>query len=100
MPGVVERTPGALRTDAPGPAGAGVCCSLDFRRLCAVGNRPIVPHAMAAAIRDVGGDGVDPVEGIEETKGGAGAGIGRCGDLSIPSWRRRMLSAASGGRVM
>jgi hypothetical protein len=45
------------------------------------GNRPIVPHAMAAAIRDVGGDGVDPVEGIEETKGGAGAGIGRCGDL-------------------
>jgi hypothetical protein len=53
----------------------------DFRRLCAVGNRPIVPHAMAAAIRDVGGDGVDPVEGIEETKGRAGAGIGRCGDL-------------------
>ena len=34
-----------------------------------------------AAIGDVGGDGVDPVERIEEANGRTGAGIGRCGDL-------------------
>jgi hypothetical protein len=34
-----------------------------------------------AAVGDVGGDGVDPVEGIESANGRAGAGIGRCRDL-------------------
>src|SRR5438034_6190581 len=33
-----------------------------FRRLCAIGKRPIVAHAMAAAIRNVGRDGVEPVK--------------------------------------
>ena len=36
---------------------------------------------MPAAIGDVGGDGVDPVERIEEANGRTGGGIGRCGDL-------------------
>jgi len=36
---------------------------------------------MPAAIGDVGRDGVDPVEGVEEANGRTGAGIGRCGDL-------------------
>jgi len=43
--------------------------------------RHIIPHAMPAAIGDVGRDGVDPVEGIEEANGRTGGGIGRCGDL-------------------
>ena len=34
-----------------------------------------------AAIGDVGRDGVDPVEGIEEANGRTGAGVGRRGDL-------------------
>ena len=52
-----------------------------FRRLCAIGKRPIVAHAMAAALRDVGRDGVDPVQRIEEAVGRAGAGIGTCRNL-------------------
>jgi len=36
---------------------------------------------MLATIGDVGRDGVDPVEGIEQAHGRAGAGIGRCGDI-------------------
>ena len=36
---------------------------------------------MPAAIGDVGRDGVDPVERVEEGNGRTGAGIGRCGDL-------------------
>ncbi len=47
-----------------------------FRRLCSSGKRPIVPHAMAAAIRDVSRDGLDSVHRIEEAMGRAGAGIG------------------------
>ncbi len=35
---------------------------------------------MPAAIRDVGRDGVDPVEWIEQALGRAGTGIGRCRD--------------------
>jgi hypothetical protein len=42
---------------------------------------PRIPHTVLAAVGDVGGDGVDPVEGIESTNGRAGAGIGRCRDL-------------------
>lgn len=34
-----------------------------------------------AAIGDVGRDGVDPVDGIEEANGRTGAGIGRCSNL-------------------
>ena len=37
--------------------------------------RHIIAHAMAAALRDVGRDGVDPVQRIEEAVGRAGAGI-------------------------
>ena len=37
--------------------------------------RHIIAHAMAAAIRNVGRDGVDPVQRIEEAVGRAGAGI-------------------------
>jgi len=36
---------------------------------------------MAAGIGEVGRDGVDSVEGIEQAHGRAGAGIGRCSDL-------------------
>ena len=43
--------------------------------------RYLIPDTMAAAIGDVGRDGVDPVQGIELTNSRAGAGIGRCRDL-------------------
>ena len=36
---------------------------------------------MPAAIGNMGCDGVDPIQWIEEPKGGAGAGIGRCCEL-------------------
>ena len=59
----------------------GLLLARGFRRTCAVGERSVIPHAMPTAIGDVGGDGVDPVERIEEANGRTGAGIGRCGDL-------------------
>jgi len=59
----------------------GLLLARGFRRTCAVGERSVIPHAMPTAIGDVGRDGVDPVEGVEEANGRTGAGIGRCGDL-------------------
>jgi len=49
---------------------------------------------MAAAIRDVGRDGVDPVQRIEEAVGRAGAGIGTCRNLD----RSFMTADAIGGK--
>ncbi len=42
---------------------------------------PVVSHEMPATIGDVRRYGMDPVEGIEQANGGAGAGIWRCRDL-------------------
>src|SRR5881397_1163913 len=56
--------------------------------------RHIIAHAMAAAIRNVGRDGVDPVQRIEEAVGRAGAGIGTCGNLD----RSFMTADAIGGK--
>ena len=52
-----------------------------------------------AAIGDVGRDGVDPVEGVEEANGRTVRGSGGVVISSMPLLVRRMLLAASGGRV-
>ena len=54
---------------------------------------------MLATIGDVGRDGVDPVEGIEQAHGRAGAGIGRCGDLEHAVVGPADAIDGEGGRV-
>jgi len=41
----------------------------------------IIPHLVLAAIRDVGGDGMNPIQWVEGTNGRTSAGIRRCADL-------------------
>ena len=72
----------------------GLLLARGFRRTCAVGERSVIPHAMPAALRDVGRDGVDPVQRIEEAVGRAGAGIGTCRNLD----RSFMTADAIGGK--
>src|SRR5437773_4574096 len=80
MPGVVERAP---RRHGPMRQGLSPAGSAARSRLSAHvrGWRTLRNSAMPAASGDVGGDGVDPVERIEEANGRTGAGVGRCGDL-------------------
>src|SRR5438552_7113837 len=99
MPGVVERAPRRHGPMRQGLSPAGSAARSRLSAQCAVGERSVIPHAMPAAIGDVGGDGVDPVERIEEANGRTGGGSGGVVISSMPLLVRRMLSAASGGRV-
>jgi hypothetical protein len=66
MPGVVERTQRRYRLLRQACRRRGLLLARGFRRSGAVGERSVIPHAMPAAIGDVGRDGVGPVEGIQQ----------------------------------